>query len=159
MISILLNILKVFNRLAYCLFCLIFHVCLKRMYILHLSDVVFYKSLLGDLLLVSFKSSILLLTLKKFICSINCWELAVKVSCDDCEFIYFPIQFCQFLFHVLWSYVIRCITFKIVMFLINSIFYIIKYLSLSWIILLIWSLLWHKYSHTSFLMVSAWIVF
>lgn len=84
--------------------------------------------------------------------------MAVKVSHDDCD--YFPMCFCQFVFHLLWSFVISCIIFKIaiLVFFTNSVFIIIKYPSLSWVILLIWSLFWHKYSQTSFLLISVWMV-
>lgn len=74
--------------------------------------------------------------------------------------IYFPKCFCQFVFHLLWSFVISCIIFKtaILVFFTNSIFIIIKYPSLSWVILPIWSLFWHKYSQSGFLLISVWTV-
>ena len=57
-----------------------------------------------------FISYILLLTFKKFICFISCRQLAVKVSCDDCDYLFpyvflsicvsFTLKICYLLYYI-----------------------------------------------------------
>lgn len=109
------------------------HVYLKRMLILLLLGVVFYKHQLNPVIWWCCSVLLCLHWFSVSASSIDYWERSTGVSKHNCGFIYFPSQFCQFLFHLFWSTDARRTHTRTVVFC-----YWIDHFSLSHVLLYLW---------------------
>ena len=100
-----------------------FHVYLRRMYILLLLGRVCCTWLWGPIVLYCFSSLLFLIELLSG-CSIHYWKWVIENSYYFCTISYFSLQFCQCLLYIFGCYIVRWIyIYNFYFFLVNWLFY------------------------------------